>query len=411
MEKKQSLGFVVPLAVFLGGIGGGIVFPILPILGLQFGLSAAFIGIILSSNRVARIVSNQLVGLFIDTFGGKKPLIIGLFIESIGSLLYVYSLYSTYHGVAMLVGRFVWGVGSAFVFISASTIALNMSVRSTRGKSTAKVRIAISLGVPFGLVLGGVLAGMFSDATAFFFSAFSSFISALLVIFMFQEKKKVSPKVSINIKDAFVYMFKNRDVLAIGLYNIFTFFSLQGVVMATLVLFIKSKNFHFIYSDARFSSGVIMAFMMLSSGVSGIIAGRIVDRLKLRSVITFPFVFIAVVGFIVLAKAANSYYVIAALIALGSAIGINNVALLSILGDITQKQKRGISVSVYQLLGDIGGMLGPVFGVQVGMLFGFSKAYTATAIIFSFSLLLLIRIYGMEKAHIKKQSSSISVKN
>ncbi len=402
MEKEKRMGFVVPFAVFLGGIGGGIVFPILPILGLQFGLSAAFIGFILSANRIARIFSNQIVGITIDTLGGKIPLIIGLFIESIGSLLYVYSLYAPYHGTVMFFGRFIWGVGSAFVFISASTIALNMSVRSTRGKSTAKVRIAISLGVPAGLVLGGVLAGMFGDATAFFFSFIASFVSALFVLFMLKENSKISSKVSVSIKDAFVYMFKNRNVFSIGLYNMLTFFSLQGVVMATLVLFIKSRNFHFIYNDARFSSGVIMAFMMLSSGISGLIAGRIVDKLKLRSIITFPFVAVAVFGFLLLAHSINSISVIIALIALGSAIGINNVTLLSILGDITKKQKRGISVSVYQLLGDIGGMVGPVFGIQFAVTFGFSALYITTAIVFSLSIFILLYIFRMEKAYLAK---------
>ncbi len=400
-KNVQKMGNIVPLAVFLGGIGGGIVFPILPILGLQFGLSAMFIGIILSANRIARIVSNQIVGIAIDTFGGKKPLIIGLFIESAGSLLYVYSIYSSFHGSVMLIGRFIWGIGSAFVFISASTIALNLSVRSTRGKSTAKVRIALSLGVPSGLVLGGVLAGMFGDATAFLFSALASFISALLVIVMFKEKEKISSKVAINIKDSFVYMFKNKAVFAIGVYNMVTFFSLQGVVMATLVLFIKSKNFNFIYNDARFSSGVIMAFMMLSSGISGVVAGKIVDKLKIRSTITFPFIFVAVSGFILLSEATNTIYVIIALIALGSAIGINNVTLLSILGDITQKQKRGVSVSVYQLLGDIGGMLGPVFGVQMGIIFGFSSVYLVTAIIFSASFIILFYLFRIEKSLLK----------
>ncbi len=396
-EKKTDVGLIIPLAVFLGGIGGGIVFPILPILGLQYGLSAAFIGFILSANRIARIISNQMVGISIDKFGGKKPLIIGLIIESIGSLLYVYSLYSNYHGIVMLIGRLVWGVGSAFVFISASTIALNLSVRSTRGKSTAKVRIALSLGVPAGLVLGGILASILGDAIAFLSSAVASLAAAIFVFTAFKEKIAITSKVSINIKDAFIYMFKHKTVFAIGLYNLFTFFSLQGVVLATLVLFIKSKNLHFIYPDARFSSGIIMAFMMISSGISSVITGRIIDKLKIRSVIAFPFIIVVILGFILLSIAEDSLTVIISLIALGSAIGINNVTLLSILGDMTNTQKRGISVSSYQLLGDIGGMLGPIFGVQIGVLWGFSTVYLITAIIFSFSFFILFYLYKVEK--------------
>ncbi len=403
-EKKTDVGLIIPLAVFLGGIGGGIVFPILPMLGLQFGLSAAFIGLILSANRLARTISNQMVGISIDKFGGKKPLIIGLIIESIGSLLYVYSLYTNYHGTTMLIGRFVWGIGSAFVLISASTIALNSSMHSTRGKSTAKVRIAISLGGSAGLILGGILASILGDAIAFLSSAVASLAGAIFVFAAFREKIAITSKVSINIKDAFIYMFKHKTVFAIGLYNLFTFFSLEGVVLATLVLFIKSKNLHFIYSDAKFSSGIIMAFMMISSGISSEITGKIIDKLKIRSVIAFPFIIIVILGFILLSIAKDSLTVIISLIALGSAIGINNVTLLSILGDITKTQKRGISVSSYQLLGDIGGIIGPIFGVQIGVLLGFSTVYLITAIIFSFSFFILFYLYKVEKNAVKISS-------
>ena len=393
--KSKQIGWVVPLSVFLGGIGGGIVFPILPILGLQFGLSAAFIGFILSANRIARILSNQFVGFSIDKFGGRKPLITGLIIESAGSILYVYSLYSHLHGIIMLIGRLVWGVGSAFVFISANTIALNLSVRSTRGRSTAKVRIALSLGVPAGLVLGGILAGIFSDSVAFASSAAASFLGAALVYFIFEETQ-ISSRASITLKESFLYAFKDKTVLLIGVYNMLTFFSLQGVVMATLVLFVKAKSLHFIYPDPRFSSGVIMSFMMVSSGISGIIAGRTVDKLKYRSIIGFPCAVLVILGFILLAESQTSLGVIIALLMLGSGIGINNVTLLSILGDITN-ENRGISVSVYQLLGDIGGMLGPICGVQFGVILGFSNVYLITAAIFSTSLIILFYLYKKEK--------------
>ncbi len=390
MDKRQDVGFVIPLAVFLGGIGGGIVFPILPILGLKFALSAFFIGVIISANKFARIFINQFVGIAIDMFGGKRPLILGLIVESLGSFLYIASIYMKYHGTLMLLGRLIWGVGSAFVFISANTIALNMSIRKTRGQSTAKVRIALSLGVPAGLVLGGVISSIFSDTIAFLTSSLASFVGAVFVLFLFREVKKPSFKTHISLKEALTFMLKDKLVTVIGIGNLLTFFSLQGVVMATLVLFIQEKHLHFIYPDPKFSSGVIMSFMMLSSGFSGVVAGRVVDRLKLRANLGLVATAIVFLGFVMLSFANSSFELILALMVLGVAIGANNITLLSILGDFTQTQNRGKAVSVYQLLGDIGGTLGPIFGIQLGFGVGFSKMYLLTGLIFSLNLLVFL---------------------
>ena len=109
---KKPLNWTIPAAVFLGGIGSGIVFPILPILGLQFNLAPIFIGFILAANRITRLFFNQPTGAVIDKFGYKKPLIFGLFVESVGSLFYVYALSSQYHGLMLLIGRIIWGIGS-----------------------------------------------------------------------------------------------------------------------------------------------------------------------------------------------------------------------------------------------------------------------------------------------------------
>jgi len=390
MDKKNDVGFIVPFAVFLGGIGGGIVFPILPILGLKFALSAFFIGVILSANKFARIFINQFVGIAIDLFGGKKPLILGLIIESIGSLLYVVSIYAPYHGSLMLLGRLIWGAGSAFLFISANTVALNMSMRSTRGQSTAKVRIALSLGVPFGLVLGGILSSLFSDAIAFLSSSIASFLGAILVLLFFKETVKPSFRTHIGIRESFQFMLKNKLFGIIGAGNLLTFFSLQGVVMATLVLFIQEKHLHFIYPDPKFSSGVIMSFMMISSGISGILAGRIVDRLKVRSILGVMASVIVLIGFLILSITATTAVLIFALIVLGVAIGANNITLLSILGDFSSLENRGKAVSVYQLLGDIGGTLGPIFGIQLGVKYSFSFMYLLTGLIFSLNILVFL---------------------
>ncbi|WP_035588501.1 MFS transporter [Hippea jasoniae] len=396
--KNNGLGFVLPLVVFLGGIGGGIVFPILPVLSLQFGLSAFFIGLIISANKITRIFVNQFVGLVIDSFGGKTPLVCGLLLESLGSIFYVISLYIC-HGWLMLAGRVIWGVGSAFVFISANTIALNRSTRKNRGQFTAKVRIALSLGVPAGLVIGGIFSSLFSNLTAFLLSVSASFIGAFIVLVFFKEEKIEKFKASFKLKESFGFIIKNPDLAVISTGNLLTFFSVQGVVMATLVIFLSFKHIFFFVNDARFSSGIAMSIMMVSSGLAGVIASKIIDKLAIRSIIGFPAVAIVICGFILLGIANTALDVLIALIMIGVSVGINNITLLSILGDFTTINQRGRAVGLYQLLGDIGGSLGPLFGIEIGIHCSFKVMYILTAVIFAFNLFVFGFAFLKEKKH------------
>ncbi len=394
--NSKRVMLVVPLSVLLGGVGGGIVFPILPVLGVRFGLAGFFIGLILAANRISRLLTNQFAGELVDRLGGKKPLILGLLVESLGSLLYIVSLYVPFHGVMLFLARFIWGVGSAFLFIAANTVALNASVRNTRGKSTALVRIALSLGVPLGLVTGGILSGLFGDVVAFLFSALASLLASV-IIWLFMSDVVVKSAKKVKLTEAILFSLKHKTMLLISIFNFLAFFSLQGVVMATLVLFIRKEGFSFIYADPKFSAGVIMSFMMISSAISGLFVGRVIDKIAIRSSVTLPSAFIIVLGFIILSLSHSSYQVIVALLLLGSGIGVNNITLLSVMGDLTPPEIRGRSVSVYQFMGDMGGTLGPIFGVQMGMIYGFRVTYLISAVMFLMFVPLIIQIKRQER--------------
>src|SRR5579875_2173099 len=116
--------FSIALAAFLGGIGGGIVYPIIPLLGVRFGLSPTLIGLILASNRLTRLAVNAVTGSVIDRFGGKRPLLAGLAIEAVAAAGYWIGLSSAAPGLWFLLSRALWGVGSSAVFVGALTLGL-----------------------------------------------------------------------------------------------------------------------------------------------------------------------------------------------------------------------------------------------------------------------------------------------
>ena len=151
---------------FVGGLGGGVVFPIIPIEGLKLGISAAMVGLILSFNRITRLAVNPFSGGLVDRFGARVPLALGLLVEALATLCFSAGL----HGAPtfwFLLGRGLWGVGSSLLMVGAMTAALLFSDASGRGMASAKIRMAMSFGVPGGLILGGLISDLFSADSAF----------------------------------------------------------------------------------------------------------------------------------------------------------------------------------------------------------------------------------------------------
>jgi MFS family permease len=62
--------------------------------------------------------------------------------------------------MVFLLGRSLWGVGSSFMMVGCLTVGLNASGPGNRGRIMAMVRTAASPGMPAGLVMGGLIAGV-----------------------------------------------------------------------------------------------------------------------------------------------------------------------------------------------------------------------------------------------------------
>ena len=72
---RPATGWAIAGIAFLGGVGGGVVFPILPVIGMDLGISGFMIGLILSANRITRLGFNPVTGSLLDRFGARLHLL------------------------------------------------------------------------------------------------------------------------------------------------------------------------------------------------------------------------------------------------------------------------------------------------------------------------------------------------
>lgn len=386
---------------FLGGIGGGVVFPILPALGTTMGLSGLMIGIILAANRVSRLGMNPVTGSLIDRFGGRKVIAAGLAIEGLGTLGYIGALHFPLPAAWFFAGRLVWGVGSSLLFVGVMAGVLALSTSGERGRLVARVRSALSLGMPGGLVVGGLVANLVSDAAAFWLATVISILAGLATLASIPERlprerspARAQPSTNGNV---WRYLFGSKALLGVWCSAAIVAFAALGVLLVTLVVLVDRRGLLVAGLGAEGSAGLCMAVFMLAYAGTSVAIGRRLDILGRRTAFLLPSIVVVAGGFALLAFADSLGLLVLALLLIGIGTGSIVVPLLTLIGDFVASELRGRATAAYQVASDIGSGTGLVIGLFLGERFGFRNIYIAVAVVVMLALPLAVLLARAER--------------
>lgn len=395
---------------FIGGVGGGLVFPILPVLGLQLGIAGAMIGLILSANRITRLAFDTLAGRMVDRFGGKVPVAAGLLIECVSILGYSAGLRYAHPAWWFLGGRALFGVGSALLFVGAQATVLGLSGEAERGRRLATVRIAMGMGLPGGLVLGGLIADRVSDDVAFLAGAALTFAGALTAAALVPaagpgaghggqpDRDGVRSRLSGMLRTP-----EFPFLATAWAFNMLVFLSVQGVLLATLVVLIQRRGLYLPGLGGQGTAGMVMAAMMAAASVMALSVGRAVDRLALRSTLLAPALAGLAAGFIVLGVAHSLALTFTGVLLVGACLNGVNIPMLALLGDVTAPDRYGRAVGLYQLFGDVGGSLGPILGMEAALHLGVKVSYEIMGLVLAASVPAALWAYSRERTWRRQQ--------
>jgi MFS family permease len=401
-QRASLLSWRIAVMAFFGGIGGGVVFPILPTLGLRMGLSALMIGVILAANRMVRIGMNPFTGALVDRFGGHGVIAAGLFIEGVGTLGYIAALHFAAPAAWFLGGRLVWGAGSSLLFVGAVAAVLAASSGGNRGRLVARARSAISLGVPGGLVLGGLVTEFFSADAAFFAALIISVgtgVAALVGIPRLRPAGDGEPASPPSLR-GLTLIVRQRRLAGIWLYAALVSFAVQGLLLATLVLLVDRRGTSIAGFGPEGSAGLLLAILMLAYAGTSLLIGRRLDTLPQRTRYLGRTLALLIAGYLLLAFTHRLGLMLAALVAIGIGTGAVVVPLLTLIGDLVPPGLRGRATAIYQMASDLGSTIGPIVGLVLGVRFGFLAIYAGVALLFLVSLpVVVVLVRAERRAH------------
>lgn len=137
-------------AVFWVSFPFGILSFVLPIYGKDLGASALQVGGFFSAISLVPVVVRPFLGRALDRWGRRPFLLVGLF--GYAAAMLIFCLADT---VRMLTAaRFVQGLGTAFLWLSAYTIVADVATETGRGRDFGSIDEAVSRGALIGTIAG-----------------------------------------------------------------------------------------------------------------------------------------------------------------------------------------------------------------------------------------------------------------
>ncbi|GGN95536.1 MULTISPECIES: MFS transporter [Haloarcula] len=373
----QPAVVAVLVSTFFLGFGGGVIFPILPNLGAVVGIAPVVVGVILSANRVVRLLANAPVGTVVDRVGTRTPFVAGVVLETVATVGYLVALRSAVPAAWFLGARVLWGLGSAFVLATAYTIAADVCEPESRGRTMSIVRGGTSLGFPAGMAIGGIIGEVYSANAAFATATGLSVVACCVTYLAVPETHAADRSGGVGLRD----LDFSSPALITGGANFALLLTYNGVVFATLVSFLDTVPAGGVAVGAQGTSGVLIGASVLTGSVFSVAGGKVSDVMGHRLPVILACFGGLSAGMVLLAVGTTFPVLLTAVLLLGAGQGGVGGPLVSLLGDLTADSRMGRATGTYNALGDLGASVGLLVSLPLAGLIGFPSLYRLTAFV------------------------------
>ena len=217
------------------------------------GLSSTLVGVALGSGSVSGVVGRFLGGQGVDSplWGRRKILLASAAISVLADVV----LSSTNNFPTLVLGNLLMGFGVGMYWPATEAAIIDLTTPSQRNEAFAITRLADSLGLSLGVVLGGALiANSGNYRTLFIIDGISFAIFFAIIYFAIAETYQFKPQSVTTRENGWLLAFRDRALMVFVAVNIlFTVYLSQ--VQTTMPLYLK--NFVRLGSATGFSEQTI----------------------------------------------------------------------------------------------------------------------------------------------------------
>jgi multidrug resistance protein len=343
------------LTVLLDLLGFGMILPILPFYGQDYGASDLEIGVLFAAYSLAQLLFSPLLGKLSDRWGRRPVLLATIAVAAAAHVAFAFA-----GSFAVLVAaRFVSGIATANLAVAQAYMA-DVTPRAERSKAMGMIGAAFGLGFVLGPAFGGGLAVLGRTAVPLGAAALALVNLAMAAAFL-PESLSLAVREGRR-SERWLDLSHAGDVLRNGplsglMLLILLVTGSFAMMEATLALFAQQR---FGWGDAEMSATFVW-IGVLGVIVQGGLIGPLVRRFGEDRLIPAGIAFLAA-GLLLLPLAGGPLLFAATAGLLSVGMGLNSPATMGLLSRLADETRQGSILGLSRSFGSLARVLGPIAG-------------------------------------------------
>jgi MFS family permease len=373
------------LGTALSLIGDSTLYAVLPTHTNQAGIALASVGIILSANRLIRLVFNSLAGSAYDRLPRRGLFVLALFIGSLST-----ALYSVRGFWSIMTGRLLWGLAWSGIWVGGAAIILDISSDLDRGRLMGAYQTWFFLGAGFGALLGGILTDWLGYQIGMLVSAFLTAAGGLVALLFLPETRPLPTRAESQRPLSSSWGWLRHPGLWVSVtVQAINRFAIAGVLVATTALLVEEYlNIRVFIFGLGTMTGLLVAGRMLMSTLSAPLGGAFSDRLGNRWLVTLFSAILAALSMFLISRS-TTLALVSGLLGSAAASGVLQTLTTALVGEQVEHYQRGRAIGLLHTLGDLGSAIGPLTGYALLPWVGLNGLYLLCAGLFLVGAILI----------------------
>jgi len=334
------------------------------------------------------IISNQI---------GKRKVFIS--VGTIGSAIFYFLMTLTDIFPLILVFRFIQGGFTVLCWQTLMTMILDLSSEKNRGRNMGIFGIFLASAMGAGPVLGGIFARWGSDTLSetpfehmvpYYAASILSLMAFIGALILLKEPENLSSKPSFE--ENMNIVFRNPRVLIPGIFNFVDRLHI-GFILFILPFFLQLELG--VQPELR---GMVLGIFALPYIILQYPVGKLSDKIGRYKLLIYGSIgtgiLLAVTGYLgsVTEESFGLFIIIIAFFMIGICNGFTGPPSMALVGDIVEKEDNPVGMGFFNLLGNVGIIIGPLLGGILINYTDFIIAFFVVGLIEILSLLVIILI-------------------
>lgn len=324
----------------------------------QVGFSATEVGLALGSASVSGVLGRFLGGTWVDdpAWGRKKTLLLSAAVSAIADV----ALAATDTFTLLVIGNLLMGLGIGLYWPATETVVADLTTGKQRNEAFAIARLADSIGLGAGVMLGGVIIATIQNYRLLYVLDGISFVVFLGVIWVAIAETYQPHEAKKTVKNSWLTALADRRLLVYMAVNIlFTMYIAQ--IQSTAPLYLTN----FVQFPPEWISG-LFAWYVIFASLCQLPVARFLNRFSRPKALIVSLLLWGM-GFSVMGGTGTA--VLPALIGAIVALGVFSLATdaytpsaSSLVVDLAPESQRGIYLALNSQCWAIGYLIGPPLG-------------------------------------------------